>query len=198
MPNKVEDQALWGRLLRPFIIVLGLAVCVASGLAAWQRAAPLTAPALFPFSETWYAKAMAATAPVEGVADAQMAIKLAPARAENWMLLAYQYSRADRGISPRVIAAIRQSYIASPLDVDVSAYRLTFLFNAWPALPDDLRDQARNEARQFASNSERGLNFLRQAVPTIADSRTRLEFAIMTVIAHHQLDLVVQKNQKDH
>ena len=135
MPNKVEDQALWGRLLRPLVVVLGLGVCVACGLAVWQRSAPLTAPTLFPFSETWYAKAMASATPAEGIADTQKAIKMAPARAENWMLLAYQYSRADNATSPRVISAIRQSYIASPLDVDVSAYRLSFLFHVWPDLP---------------------------------------------------------------
>ena len=198
MPNKVEDQALWGRLLRPLVIVLGLGVCVACGLAAWQRSAPLTAPTLFPFSETWYAKATASATPAEGIADALKAIKLAPARAENWMLLAYQYSRADDGISPRVLSAIRQSYIASPLDVNVSAYRLSFLFQVWSNLPDDLRDQARNEAREYASTTEGGLNFMRKAVPTITDSRARLEFAVITMLAHYQLDQMIQKQLKNH
>jgi len=197
MPNKVEDQALWGRLLRPLVIVLSLVVCATSGLAAWQRAAPLAAPTLFPFSETWYAKASAATSPAEGIEDAQKAIKLAPARAENWMLLAYQYSRADNTISPRVIAAMRQSYVASPLDVDVSPYRLSFAFNAWTALPDDVRDAARNEARQYGQTGN-GQVFLHQAVPTIADSRARLEFAVITMITRNQFAQAMQKLQKNH
>jgi len=197
MPNKVEDQALWGRLLRPLVIVLGLLVCVTSGLAAWQRAAPVSAPTLFPFSETWYAKASVAASPAEGIADAQKAIKLAPARPENWMLLAYQYSRADNAISPRVTAAIRQSYVASPLDADMSAYRLNFIFHAWPALPDDVRDSARNEAQQYGQTGN-GQVFLHKAVPAIADSRARLEFAVITMIARNQFIQAMQKLQKNH
>ena len=195
MPNKVEDQALWGRLVRPFIVALGLGACVTCGLAAWQRSAPLSAPSLFPFSETWYAKAVAAASPTDGIAAAQKAIKLAPARPENWMLLAYQYSRADHGISPRVAAAVRQSYVASPLDVDVSAYRLDFIFHVWPGLPDDVRDLAKNEAQQFGTTGD-GQVFLSKAVPTIGDDRARLQFAIITMIARHQYELASQKLQK--
>ena len=196
MPNKVEDQALWGRLLRPLVVVLGLGICVTSGLAAWQCAAPLSAPALFPFAQTWYARARASVTPAEGIDDAQKATKLAPAHAENWMMLAYQYSRADRGVSPRVIAAVRQSYTASPLDVDVSLYRLSFIFYAWSALPQDVRDLARNEAREFGQTTD-GQNFLNANVRTIADDRGRLEFAIITMIAHYQWDGMNQKYQKN-
>ncbi len=194
MPNKVEDQALWPRLLRPFVAVLGLGVCVACGLAAWQRMAPLSAPTLFPFSETWYDRAVASATAKEGIDDAQKAISLAPARAGNWMLLAYQYSRADRGVSPRVIAAVRQSYTASPLDLDVSAYRLSFIFHTWSALPQDIRDLAVNEAQQFGP-STKGLQFLNANVPTINDSRARLQFAIITVIANQQFSALIQKHQ---
>ena len=195
MPNKVEDQALWGRLLRPLIVAMGLGACVACGLAAWQRMEPLSAPALFPFSETWYDRAMASATPAQGIADAQMAIRLAPARAGNWMLLAYQYSRADRGASARVLSAIRQSYTASPLDLDVSPYRLSFIFHVWPYLPQDIRDLAVNEAQQYGPTG-RGLQFMTATVPTIADDRARLQFAIIALIAHQQYDATVQKLQK--
>lgn len=196
MPNKVEDQALWARLLRPLLVVTGLGVCVACGLAAWQRAEPLSAPVLFPFAETWYARAVASATPAEGVADAQTAVKLAPAGAENWMLLAYQYGRADRGVTPRVTAAVRQSYTASPLDLDVSAYRLSFIFHVWPALPQDIRDLALNEAQQFGPTGKGSL-FLEANVPTIADDRARLQFAVITMIARQQRDAMNQKLQKN-
>ena len=197
MPNKVDNQVLWATLARPLVAVLGLGIAVTCGLAAWQRAAPLTAPTLFPFAETWYAKSAASVTPAEGIADARKAIGLAPINAGNWMLLAYQYSRADRGVSPRVVAAVRQSYAASPLALDVSAYRLSFIFNAWQVLPDDVRDLARDEARQFSTTGV-GLVFLNRAVPTIADDRARLEFAVITVVGRNQLyemNLKLQKNQ---
>lgn len=196
MPNKVEDQALWARLLRPVVVVMALGACVTCGLAAWQRTAPLSAPAIFPFSETWYDRAAASATPAEGIADAQKAIKLAPARAGNWMLLAYQYSRADRAASPRVIAAVRQSYVASPLDLDVSAYRLSFIFHVWPSLPQDIRDLAINEAQQFGP-SPRGMQFMQANVPTITDSRARLQFAVVALIARQQHDMMTQKLQSN-
>ncbi len=196
MPKKVEDQALWARLMRPLAVVFGLAVCVACGLAAWQRNAPLSAPTLYPFSETWYAKSMAATAPTDGVADAQTAIRLAPARAENWMLLAYQYSRTDRGITPRVVAAVRQSYAVSPLAYEVTAYRLTFIFNAWTKMPQDVRELGRIEARQYGTTSK-GLAFLVQTVPTIVDPRAHLEFAVMTMIAQTQFYTSILEPRKN-
>jgi len=193
MPSKGDKQVLWAILARPLLAVFGLAVCVTCGLAAWQRMAPLSAPSLFPFSETWYEKSVAAATPAEGVADARQAIKLAPTRAENWMLLAYQCSRADHGVSPRVVGAVRQSYAASPLSQDVSAYRLSFIFNAWPGLPDDVRDMAKEEARQWASTST-GLVFLQKTVPTIADEKAHLEFAVITMVAHMQF-LEIRKSQ---
>ncbi len=195
MPNKVDNQVLWATLARPLVAVLGLGIAVTCGLAAWQRAAPLTAPTLFPFAETWYAKSAAATTPAEGIADAQMAIRLAPINAGNWMLLAYQYNRADRGVSPRVVQAVRQSYAASPLAAEVSAYRLSFVFNAWQGLPEDLRDLARDEARQFGTTGI-GQRFLSRAVPTIADDRARLEFAVITLIGHIQYEAMIRGYQK--
>ncbi len=197
MPNKVENQVLWAALARPLVAVLGLGIAVTCGLAAWQRAAPLTAPTLFPFAETWYAKSLASTNPNEGIADAQMAIRLAPIHAENWMLLAYQYRHADGAVTPRVVQAVRRSYAASPLAVDVSPYRLSFVFNAWQGLPEDVRDMAQDEARQFGATGT-GINFLNQTVPTIADDRVRLEFAVIALVGHNQyneMNLKLQKTQ---
>ena len=195
MPKAGDKQVFWATLARPLTVALGFGVCVTCGLAAWQRLAPLSAPSLFPFAETWYAKSAAATTPAVGVADAQKVIELAPTHAENWMLLAYQYSLADHDVSPRVIAAVRQSYAVSPLDQDVSAYRLSFIFNVWPKLPDDVRDLAREEARQFGVTGT-GLTFMRQAVPTIRDDRARFEFAVITMMDHVQADEMSDKQQK--
>lgn len=195
MPGKGDKQVLWASLARPLLAIFALGVCVACGLAAWQRLAPLSAPSLFPFAETWYEKSMAAATPAEGIADAQKAVRLAPTHAENWMLLAYQCSRADRGVSARVVAAVRQSYAASPLTQDVSAYRLSFIFNAWPELPDDIHDMAEEEARQWGATST-GLVFLHKAVPTITDAKARLEFAVITMAARLQFLQMISKSQK--
>ena len=192
MPSKVEDKALWAVLLPPVMVAFGVMVCVACGLAAWQRAAPLSAPSLFPFSETWYDKSVAAATPAEGVTDAQMAVKLAPARAENWMLLAYQCSRADRGVSPRVISAVRQSYAVGPLTPEVSAYRLGFIFNAWPGLPQDIHELARSEAQEFGTTGG-GFLFLLRTAPTIRDPQARLEFTMVAMIARFQYNQLNQK-----
>jgi len=182
MPNKVENQALWALLIRPAAVLFSVGVCIACGLAAWQWAAPLTAPALFPFSETWYARSLAARTPADGIDDARTAIRLAPVRAENWMLLAYQYARADRTTSARVVAAVRQSYAVSALAYEVTPYRLSFVFNAWADLPADVHDNARAEARLYATTAK-GLRFLMETAPTIADPRAHLEFGLLTLVA---------------
>jgi len=184
MPNKVENKALWALLMRPVVVLAAAGVCIACGLAAWQWAAPLDAPPLFPFSETWYARSLAAKTPADGIDDARAAIRLAPVRAENWMLLAYQYAHADHGTSARVIAAIRHSYADSALAYDVTPYRLTFIFNAWPDLPPDIRDDARAEARLYATTGK-GLHFLGIIVPTISDPRAHLEFGLLVLVARN-------------
>ena len=132
---------------------------------------------------------MATTTLAEGEADAREAIRLAPTHAENWMLLAYQYTLADRGTSPRVIAAVRQSYAASPLAQDVSAYRLSFVFRGWSSLPSDVQDLARDEARQFGTTNA-GQVFLQKAVPAITDQKARFEFAVITMVAGFQLSII--------
>jgi hypothetical protein len=192
MPSKVEDKALWAVLLPPVVIAFGVIVFATCGLAAWQRAAPLSAPTLFPFSETWYDKSVAAATPAEGAADAQMAVKLAPARAENWMLLAYQYSRVDHGVSARVISAVRQSYAVGPLTFEVSAYRLNFILNAWSGLPQDVHELARQEAHEFGT-SDIGLLYLLRTAPTITDPQAHLEFSMIAMVARFQYN---QKSQK--
>jgi hypothetical protein len=186
MPNKVENKALWALLMRPVVALVAAGVCIACGLAAWQWAAPLDAPPLFPFSETWYARSLAAKTPADGIDDARSAIRLAPVRAENWMLLAYQYARADRGTSARVVAAVRQSYAVSALSYEVTPYRLSFVFKVWANLPADIQDDARAEARQYATTSK-GLRFLEAAAPTISDARARLEFGLLALVAKDRL-----------
>jgi hypothetical protein len=188
MPSKADELPLWSKALRPVVDALALAACVACGLAAWQMSAPLTAPTIFPFAETWYAKSVAASTPAEGVADAQKAIVLASKRPENWMLLAYQLSRVDNAMSSRVVGAIRKSYDVSPLAPGVSAYRLGFIFLAWPQMPQDIRSMARSEATQFGATGK-GMMFLRENVSTIPDRQSRLEFAAIAMVAQARLRL---------
>ncbi len=192
MPSKAENRNLWAIMLRPLVAAMGIMTCAVCCLAAWQWTAPLSAPTLFPFSQTWYAKAAVAATPDAGVADAQMAAKLSPASAENWMVLAYQLSRADHGISPRVVAAIRQSYQASQLAPLASAYRLSFIFNAWSSLPSDIHELARHEAQAYGTSVE-GLTFLVQTAPAISDPRARLEFGMLALAAKSQFYMPIKK-----
>jgi hypothetical protein len=81
------------------------------------------------------------------------------------------------------------------LTQDVSAYRLSFIFNAWPDLPEDVHDMAREEARQFGT-THTGLVFLQKTVPTIADAKARLEFAVIAMVGRWQFLEMINKSQK--
>ena len=196
MPSKGQDKVVWASVVRPAVAGLGGVVCLACGLAAWQWAAPLSAPMLFPFAETWYAKSTAAVQPAEGIADAQKAVKLAPASGQYWMLLAYQYSRADHAMSPRAIAAIRQSYAVAPLAPTVTDYRLELIFSTWTVLPQDIRDLAQYEAEQYAT-TDLGRTFLHKTVPSITDTRERLLFKVICFAAEAQNRADIENSTKN-
>ncbi len=196
MPTKAKDIPLWSRFVPPAVIAIGVATVAGCGLGAWQWGAPTTAPTVYPFAETWYSKSLAATTPAEGIADARKATLLQPYAPENWMLLAYQYSVADQGVSPRVIAAVRQSYAVSALKVDASEYRLGFIFRYWKQMPADVREMAKTETRTFASIG-RGITFLHESIPTIADPHDRLELGVMAMAAYGQAQVDFLKKSHD-
>ena len=156
------------------------AVCSVSALAcalgAWQMAFPLNAPTLFPFSETYYAKAIATSDPVKGLAWAQDATRVAPARAENWLLMAYCYQRLDKTISPRVLNAIRHSYDVAPLAPDATDWRLSYVYGNWAVMPADLRKHAHTEALDYSGRNS-GYAYLSDLVQQVSDPEASMSLA---------------------
>jgi len=63
---------------------------------------------------------------------------------------------------------------------------LSFIFSTWSVLPQDIREDARFEARQYAT-TWKGMNFLLNAAPSIADRRAHMEFELLAWSAQRQL-----------
>ena len=146
VPHKLDLKDI---AFRGFMIISSLALAIISGLAAWQLSSPTTAPIIIPNSETYYARALSAKTPQAKIDWALKAIHVAPARAENWVLLAYCYQVVDARLSARAIKALEQSYAVAPLSVTAHEPRLTYIFNIWSQLPPDLRKQAHREALAY-------------------------------------------------
>jgi len=164
-------------IVRLLIAALSLAVAVAAGLAFWQWSDPLHAPLIYPFSETYYNRAVAAQTPQDRIGWARQATLAAPARAENWVLLATAYHTADHGLSGRTLAALRQSYTASAFSPDVSEWRLQYIYANWSGMPDDLRQQASQET---ATCIMRGTcrSHLKAILPTLPDLEGRMALGV--------------------
>ncbi|MGZ3297663.1 MAG: hypothetical protein ACXU8O_01500 [Asticcacaulis sp.] len=198
MPSTSSSQALnWASFARPAISVAALAAGAACVMAVWQLTAPLSAPTVFPFSETDYVKtvdAAAANRPADAIRWAQKATHDSPNRAENWVLLAYAYETADRSISPRVSAALRKSYEVAPLSNDAHDFRLAQVFGNWTRFPDDLHKLAIKEARVYASYNK-GQNNLRVITPNLPDPAGRMALGIIVMRA--QTERMIAARQKE-
>ena len=151
-------------------------VALTCALGAWQMAFPLNSPTLFPFSETYYSKAIAADDPVKGLAWAQDATRVAPARAENWLLIAYCYQRLDKAMTPRVFNAIRHSYDVAPLAPDAQEWRLSYVYGNWAVMPADLRKRAHTEALAYSSRNS-GYAYLSGLVQQVSDPEASMSLA---------------------
>ena len=178
----------WDRFVRPAIAALAGATAIVCGLGAWQQLAPLSAPTIFPFSETYYVKAAHAQAPAAIIAYADKAIAVAPARAENWVLLAYAYQKADHHLSPRALSALRQSYVVSALSNDAHDFRLSEIFANWPVMPDDIRGQAITEARMYV-DQPKGQALLSHLQATVPDLGARLTLGMIQFEFHRRIGL---------
>lgn len=163
---------------RVTLAALSFAVAGACGLGAWQLAAPLSAPAVFPISETYYVRSVAARQPAEAIGWAQRAIKVAPARAENWLLLAHAYQTADGNLSDRVVGAIRTSYAVGPLSSNAHEWRLAYVYGSWDSMPRDVQMAARNEILAY-STREAGKAYLRKLLAQTNDPDARLGLAAL-------------------
>ncbi len=163
--------------IRLVIAGAGVVAAVAFGLGAWQVAAPVTAPLVFPLSETYSARTLETASADEKVVWAKKAIKVAPARAENWLLLAYAYHTADKKLTPRVIDAIRQSYAVAPLSPDAHDWRLSYIYQNWALLPKDVHQEANAEVLQYLRR-DTGRKYIRSLIPQVRDPGARLSLAV--------------------
>lgn len=69
----------------------------------------------------------------------------APADAAPHLERAYLEALRPGPLDAAALGALRRSYALEPLGPDASAWRLRFIFDHWPAIPADLRRQARAE-----------------------------------------------------
>ncbi|MDV6331078.1 hypothetical protein [Asticcacaulis sp. 201] len=161
--------------MRMCTTVMRVATFIAATVCAvafWQAALPLSGPIVFPFSETYYARATASPSPADKIIWAQKAVDAAPRRAENWLLLAYAYQSVDHTVSPRAIGALRQSYSVAPFSPDAHDGRLQVVFSNWGAIPADIRRTAIREANLYVTR-EAGLTFMKKLAPTLHDANAK-------------------------
>ena len=162
--------------------VAAVTFCVAifAIFAAWQLGSPLEAPAFFPFSETYFARAVATQRPAVAITMAEKTVHVAPGRAENWLLLAYAYQTKDMMLSNRVLGALRKSYVVGPLSPDAHDWRLQYVFSNWSFMPSDLRRSAMAEAEAYTGRYA-GRMFIKDLVPTVGDPNGRLALGMVIV-----------------
>eukprot|EP01042_Synura_sphagnicola_P031667 gene31667-40770_t len=164
-------------------------VTVTSALAAWQLNAPLTAPTLFPISETYFIKAKDSASPEEGIKWAVKATQVAPNRAENWVLLAYAHQRQSHAIDTPVIESLRTSYGVAPFSADANQWRITYVFSNWGHMPTDLQSAAFSEAEQYIGRRV-GASYIKDhLVKTIQDDEGRLVMSAVILDADQKLNL---------
>lgn len=157
-----------------------LIVAFTALLAAWQMGNPLSTLTFFPFSETYFARAIAAKKPAEAIALAEKTVQAAPGRAENWVLLAYAYQTQDMALSSRVLDALRKSYTVGALSPDAHDWRLQYVFSNWSLMPQDLRRFAMAEAEAYTLRYA-GRTYIKDLVPTVSDPNGRLALGMVIV-----------------
>jgi len=163
---------------RVTLAAVSLSVAVACGLGAWQLMAPLSAPAIFPFSETFYIRSAAATQPAEAMKWARRAVEVAPGRPENWLLLARASQMEDGYVSARVVTALRKSYGAGAFSPNAHEWRLAYVYMNWGALPRDIQISARNEIFVYSTRVA-GRAYLRKLFAMTADPDARLGLGLL-------------------
>lgn len=163
---------------RVTLAAVSFAVAVACGLAAWQLSAPLSAPVIFPFSETFYVRSVSATQPAEAMKWARRAVDVAPGRPENWLLLARASQMQDGYVSARVVTALRKSYSAGAFSPNAHEWRLAYVYMNWSALPRDIQISARNEILVYSTRVA-GRFYLRKLFAMTTDPDARLGLGLL-------------------
>lgn len=164
---------------RVILAAVSFAIAVACGLAAWQWAAPLSAPVIFPFSETYYVQSVSAQDSAQAQLWARRALQVAPARPENWLLLARACQMQDGYVSARVVDAIRKSYAIAPLSPNAHEWRLAYVYTNWGAMPRDIRLSARNEILTYSTRGA-GKAYLRRLLAMTVDPDARLGLGLLS------------------
>ncbi len=164
-----------------------LAIALLSAVAALQFALPGTMPALLPFSESFYARTLAAADSDRRIDLAHKTVNAAPGRAENWLLLASAYQQKDAALSERVLHTLRRSYMVAPLSPDAHDWRLAYIFSNWSLMPADLKESAMAEAEAYATRYA-GLVYIKELGPTLADSEGRMALGLVSLTHERAMD----------
>lgn len=130
----------------------GTTALLGVGLIAAQIAplAPTpTAPLLIGAQEA-RADALAATDATAAAKAVDAGLALAPTAATSWLRIADLEVRQAGQLTPRAVEALERSYDAAPLGPDVTAWRLTFLFERWGETTPNLRARALAEMHAWA------------------------------------------------
>ncbi|CAM3245888.1 hypothetical protein [Asticcacaulis taihuensis] len=183
----MTQTLLWTRSLRYGPAGAALAIALLGAVAALQFAMPDTMPVILPFSESFYARTLAATDNDLRIDLANKTVNAAPGRAENWLLLASAYQQKDAALSGRVLDALRRSYAAGPLSPDAHDWRLAYVFSNWSLMPDDLRRAAMAEAEAYATRYA-GFVYIKELAPTLPDSEGRMALGLVALTHDRAMD----------
>ena len=183
----MNQTLLWNRSLRYGPAGMALAIALLGIVAALQFALPDTMPVVLPFSESYYARTLAATDNDQRIDLARKTVNAAPGRAEYWLLLASAYQQKDATLSERVLDALRRSYVAGPLSPDAHDWRLAYVFSNWSVMPADLRSLAMAEAEAYATRYA-GRVFIKELAPTLADSEGRMALRLVSLTQDRAMD----------
>ncbi len=157
-----------------------MAVALCGAVAVLQFALPDAMPVLLPFSESFYARTLAATDDGRRIDLARKTVAAAPGRAENWLLLASAYQQKDKALSGRVLASLRRSYTVAPLSPDAHDWRLAYIFSNWSLMPADLKTSAMAEAESYTTRYT-GYIYIKELAPTLADSEGRVALGLVAL-----------------
>lgn len=132
--------------------LVGATALLGVGLIAAQIAplAPTPMAPLLIGAQEARADALAATDATAAAKTVEGGLALAPSAATSWLRIADLETRRANALTPRAIQALDRSYDAAPLGPDVTAWRLTFLFERWGETTPDLRARALAEMHAWA------------------------------------------------
>ena len=171
---------LWTHCLRHGPAGVALMVALFGFVAALQFTMPAEMPVLLPFSESYYARTLAATDSDRRIDLARKTVSAAPGRAENWLLLAFAYQQKDEALSERVLDALRRSYSVGPFSPDAHDWRLSYIFSNWGAMPADLKASAMAEADTYATRYT-GLVYIKDLAPMLVDNEGRIALGLVAL-----------------